>query len=184
MKNVSLFIWGDAFDLFVYFEHGGDFNQAVKAAGEMFTTTDQANGQVISITKANQREYMRQQNALEQDFQGGQTKPTEQAWESPIPLDENLPPAMNPDILHGPVGDMARAVSLETETPIELSIGTGLSVLATAIQGKIIIKIKPGYQEPLNIWSNLRKYRFSLKHGRRTLHRNTWEHSWQDTMNV
>lgn len=64
--------WGDAFDLFVHFEHDGNFNQAVKAAGEMFTTTDQATGQVISITKFNQREYMRQQNTAEQYFQGTQ----------------------------------------------------------------------------------------------------------------
>ena len=74
-------------------------------------------------------------------------------WESPISLDENIPTAMNQNILPGPVGDMARAVSIETETPIELATGIGLAVLATAIQGKIIIKIKPGYTEPLNIWS-------------------------------
>jgi len=29
--------WGDAFDLFVYYECGGDYNNAVKKAGEMFT---------------------------------------------------------------------------------------------------------------------------------------------------
>lgn len=144
--------WGDAFDLFVYFEHGGDFRQAVRAAGEMFITTDQQTGQVISITQANQREYMRQQDAPEQDFQGKQTKPSEQTWEAPISLNENTPPAMDPNILPGPVGDMARAVSIETETPVELAMGIGLSAIATACQGKITIKIKPGYQEPLNLW--------------------------------
>ena len=144
--------WGDAFDLFVYYEHGGDFNQAVRAAGEMFTITDQATGQVISITKANQREYMRQQDAPEQDFQGKPTKPAEQTWEPHIPLDENQPPAMDPNILPGPVGDMARAVSIETETPIELATGIGVAAIATACQGKIIIEVKPGYREPLNLW--------------------------------
>ncbi len=75
-----------------------------------------------------------------------------QTWEAHIPLDENQPPAMDPNILPGIVGDMVRAVSIETETPLELATGIGLSVIATACQGKIIIEIKPGYREPLNLW--------------------------------
>lgn len=44
---------GDAFDLFVFHEHNGNYSQAVKAAGAMFTTSDG-----VTITKANQRAYM------------------------------------------------------------------------------------------------------------------------------
>ncbi|MBA3010014.1 MAG: DUF3987 domain-containing protein [Proteobacteria bacterium] len=73
-------------------------------------------------------------------------------WEKPIPLNEDHVQTMDPAILPDIVGDMAKAVSIETETPIELAVGLILSVLATACQGKIIIQIKPGYQEPLNIW--------------------------------
>ncbi|WP_019896259.1 hypothetical protein [Hydrogenovibrio halophilus] len=51
---------GDAFDLYVHYEHGGDYDAAVKAAGAMFTTPD---GQ--TITKANQRAYMEAQNQQE-----------------------------------------------------------------------------------------------------------------------
>jgi len=76
----------------------------------------------------------------------------QKTWDSPISLDDNIPPAIDPSILSGPVGDMARAVSVETETPIELPMGIGLSAIAAACQGKIIIKIKPGYHEPLNLW--------------------------------
>ena len=112
----------------------------MRAAGEMFTTTDRATGQVISITRANQREYMKQQDSAEP------------VWEAPIPLDDAHPPAMNPDILTGLLGDMAKAVSAATETPIELAAGVGLSVLAAACQGKIVIEVNPGYREPLNIW--------------------------------
>src|SRR5690606_29123470 len=43
---------GDAFDLFAAYEHGGDRNAALKAAGELFTVGG------VSITKKNQREYM------------------------------------------------------------------------------------------------------------------------------
>ena len=49
---------GDVFDLFVYFEHGGDFNAAIKDAGAMFTTAEG-----VSITRANQRAYAQAQEA-------------------------------------------------------------------------------------------------------------------------
>lgn len=74
-------------------------------------------------------------------------------WEKPVPLKENYPPALNPDLLPGIVGEMARAVSIETETPIELATGLIMAVLGTACHGKFRIQIKPGYQEPLNIWT-------------------------------
>lgn len=51
-KSTSNGTMGDAFDLFVYWEHGGDYDAAVRAAGAMFTTTE---GQ--SITQSNQRAY-------------------------------------------------------------------------------------------------------------------------------
>jgi putative DNA primase/helicase len=74
-------------------------------------------------------------------------------WEEPIPLQENNPPGLDTNLLPGIIGDMARAVSIETETPFELAAGLILSVLGTACQGKFIVKIKPGYQEPVNIWT-------------------------------
>lgn len=49
--------WGDAFDLFVHFQHHGNRNEALKAAGKMFTT---AEGN--SITKQNQINYMEAQS--------------------------------------------------------------------------------------------------------------------------
>lgn len=48
--------WGSSFDLFVHFEHGGDFDAAVKAAGDTLTTTDG-----ITINKHNQRLRREQQ---------------------------------------------------------------------------------------------------------------------------
>ena len=74
-------------------------------------------------------------------------------WEEPVPLKENFAPQLDPELLPGIIGDMARAVSIETETPFELAAGLILSVIGTACQGKFVVKIKPGYQEPVNIWT-------------------------------
>jgi hypothetical protein len=47
--------WGDSFDLFVHYEHGGDYNAATKAAGDMFTVKGK------TISKINQRLHMQGQ---------------------------------------------------------------------------------------------------------------------------
>ncbi len=73
---------GDVFDLFVFFEHGGDYKAAVKAAGEMFTTADG-----ITITQANQRAHMKAQEVV--------VAPVALAafgkMESPSPAKESMP---------------------------------------------------------------------------------------------
>lgn len=53
---------GDAFDLFKFYQHGNDQAAALKAAGAMFTTAEG-----VSITKANQREYMAAQAQVSAD---------------------------------------------------------------------------------------------------------------------
>ena len=54
--------FGDPFDLFVYYECGGNYNDAVKKAGEMFTTADG-----LTLNKASQIEYMKQKNEIDYD---------------------------------------------------------------------------------------------------------------------
>ena len=44
---------GDAFDLFMFYEHGNDRTASLKALGSAFTTADG-----INLTKSNQRNYM------------------------------------------------------------------------------------------------------------------------------
>jgi len=53
--------YGDAFDLFVYYEHGGNHNAALQAAGALFTV----NGKTLS--KANQQAYRATQSPAKAD---------------------------------------------------------------------------------------------------------------------
>ena len=89
---------GDVFDLFVFFEHRGDYRAAVKAAGEMFTTADG-----ITITQANQRAYAQDRGAgaAPMDAQATPPRPTkedeadddhEDAPQFHIGVDVNSPP--------------------------------------------------------------------------------------------
>lgn len=74
------------------------------------------------------------------------------AWEKPISLKEATAPDLKPDLLPGILGEITSAVSLATETHLELSAGLMLSVLGTACQGKFTVQVKPGYIEPVNVW--------------------------------
>jgi len=77
----------------------------------------------------------------------------ETEWEKPIGLEESKVPKFDDDILPGTLGEMIRAVSIATETPIELAVGLILPVIATACQGKLFVSVKSGYQEPLCFWT-------------------------------
>lgn len=94
----------------------------------------------------------REHNQQSHDNKNGTPDPDE-PWEKPIPLSEVEPPPMPSDILPGILGEMTRAVSEATETPIELSIGLILAVIASTVHNKYKVVVKPDYSEPLQIWT-------------------------------
>ena len=79
--------FGDAFDLYVYFEHEGDFDSALKTFGDISGTT-----------KANQRKYMeRRSNTSPADFDDDVPRDLEpfrpecrRAWERKLAKDSSL----------------------------------------------------------------------------------------------
>jgi hypothetical protein len=147
--------WGDAFDLFVYYEHGGDFNRAVQAAGELYTT-DPATGETVTITKLNQRQHMRNQDTgadPADDFRDTGNQNGVDPWEPIVPLESETAPPMDPEILPGALRDIVVEVARATETPPGLGTGMGKAVVATCCQGKMIIEPRPGYWEPLSLFT-------------------------------
>lgn len=74
-------------------------------------------------------------------------------WPEPIPLDSPPLPSLRADLLPGWLGEMVRAVSIATETPLELAAGFGLSAIAAAVQRIYSVRPEAGYFEPLNIWT-------------------------------
>ena len=135
---------GDAFDLFVHYQHGGDKNAAIKAAGEMFTTPEG-----LSLTQANQREYMQAQavqNAFA-DF-ASDTPQQPREWAELVPLDMMQPARLPVEQWPPVLSEYATAAAHETETPAELPAMLALGAVAAAVQRVISVEIKPGYVEP------------------------------------
>lgn len=135
---------GDAFDLFVYYKHGGDRDAALKEAGGMFTTS---NGE--TITAANQRTYVKASERPPADvasLPNGQPAEWPELVTLAAPPPTPLPIAAWPSVL----GSYATEAAAETETPPELAGLLALGVMATASQRLAEVAVKPDYTEPLN----------------------------------
>lgn len=71
----------------------------------------------------------------------------------PIPLESSTPSAFPSGLVSGWFGDMVEAQAAATETPRELSLMLGLSTIAACCQKKFVVQPKPGYFEPLNVFT-------------------------------
>lgn len=74
-------------------------------------------------------------------------------WEAPVSLDQPDLPKFDQHDFPPILWRMIEAVSMATETPVELPGLIALSVAATAVQKRMKIEPEPGYLEPLNIWT-------------------------------
>ncbi|MCF7552172.1 YfjI family protein [Pseudonocardia sp. WMMC193] len=85
----------------------------------------------------------------------GENTPQVQGWDSdPTPLTpRRLVPPFPVDALPPWVGDMVLAVAEFTQTPLDLPGCLALAALSTAAGGRAEIEIRPGWREPLNLYT-------------------------------
>ncbi|MDP9374533.1 MAG: YfjI family protein, partial [Chloroflexota bacterium] len=75
-------------------------------------------------------------------------------WVRPAPLVEGaILPSFPTEPLPSWLGGYVEAVAVATQTPPDLAGMLALPTLAAAVAGKARIEIKPGYQEPLNLYT-------------------------------
>jgi hypothetical protein len=75
-------------------------------------------------------------------------------WDPPTPLSARRAlPAFPVDALPGWVADQVAAVAEFTQTPPDLAGCIALAALSTAAGGRAIVEIRPGWREPLNIFT-------------------------------
>lgn len=73
-------------------------------------------------------------------------------WPEPMLPGATRTPEIPADVLPGWLGEMADAISQNTQTPPALSVMCCLSVLATVLQGRFEVSPFEGYVEPLPLW--------------------------------
>jgi replicative DNA helicase len=73
-------------------------------------------------------------------------------WEQPLRLGEALLPEFPIETLAGWQRQFAEALSIATQTPIDLAAMLILATTSLAIAKKAVVLVKPGYAEPLNLF--------------------------------
>ncbi len=73
-------------------------------------------------------------------------------WESPIVFSEQVTPDIHARLLPKTLADFAEALAAEFEVPQTLSVMATLGTAATAVSNKVVIELKPNWQEPLNLY--------------------------------
>jgi len=130
---------GDAFDLYVYYECGGDYDQAVINAGNMFYI----NGKTIN--KHKQIEYMKKQEAelmaQQERQQASQTPPIDynnpEQWEDPEPIEQKLLPVQPlpdeaiPTPFKGWIYDISQRWAVPLDFPFVSTILVASSIIGT-----------------------------------------------------
>jgi len=74
-------------------------------------------------------------------------------WPDLIRLEGAGVPTIDPALIPGPLGAMCAEVSRAIEVPPELPIGVGLAVCSSVVMRYWHVEMKPGYKEPLTLWS-------------------------------
>lgn len=77
----------------------------------------------------------------------------EEGWPPPVPFQEFDPPVFPTDTLPPWLKEFVEANAIETQTPTDLPAMVSLSVLSATCAKKFEVTIKPGYTEPVNIFT-------------------------------
>ncbi|QXL83267.1 YfjI family protein [Comamonas sp. NLF-1-9] len=74
------------------------------------------------------------------------------AWPQPT-MGATSAPELTADLLPGWLGQFVAALAAATQTPVTMSALTALSVVATAVQRRRMVRVHGGYIESLSFWS-------------------------------
>lgn len=74
-------------------------------------------------------------------------------WDPPVAFTEYTLPPFPVDVLSGHVRAYVEAVATEKQVPTDLPGMLVLPALSTSIQKKAIVLVRPGWVEPVNIWT-------------------------------
>jgi putative DNA primase/helicase len=79
-------------------------------------------------------------------------QPSEEDYPAPVHLDDVVLPQLQADMIPGPLARICQDVAEALQVPLELPLTAALAAVATAVQGKARVQVKPGWSEPLNIF--------------------------------
>ena len=91
---------------------------------------------------------------IDQRQEAAMTAVTDQVWEAPVQLRvQPRLPTFPDEKLPSWLGAFTRTVARATQTPIDLSGVMALASVGVAVGGRAIVEVRPGWGEPLNVWT-------------------------------
>lgn len=75
-------------------------------------------------------------------------------WPDPVPLGPPPPDPLPLDALPDWLRAHVVSVAESTQTPTDMAYLLGLAAVSTAVAGKAEVQVRPGWREPLNIWTS------------------------------
>ena len=82
-----------------------------------------------------------------------QNRTTSQSWQAPIPLGEFNLQAFPTGALPAWLAEFVKAEAVATQTPEDLAAMVSLAVMAAACVKKFEVEVKPGWREPVNVFT-------------------------------
>jgi hypothetical protein len=82
----------------------------------------------------------------------GEPSPESEPWQEPLLMEDPPPPPFPVECLPRWLAEWVRAQAEATQTPPDLAAGLALGNVAAAIAGKVRVQIRPGWQEPTNLF--------------------------------
>jgi hypothetical protein len=73
-------------------------------------------------------------------------------WDAPLRLDEHELPPFPVGALSDWAGQYVAALAVATQTPVDLAAMQALAALAAALAKKFVVRVKPDYAEPVNLY--------------------------------
>jgi replicative DNA helicase len=82
-----------------------------------------------------------------------EAKASADGWERPIPFHDGATlPTFPVAALPAWWRDYIEATALATQTPVDMPAVLSLAALATCVHGRLTVEVRPGYEEPLNLY--------------------------------
>ncbi|WP_165078598.1 MULTISPECIES: DUF3987 domain-containing protein [unclassified Desulfovibrio] len=78
---------------------------------------------------------------------------TQEEWGAPVPFTAQDLPVLDVAVLPPVLGGFCEALAEEKQVPVELAAAMALAALATAAQGRFMVRVREGYEEPLNLYT-------------------------------
>ncbi len=127
--------------------------EAARAAGGKLTIPPAHEGKATDFNELHVARGLEAVRLAVEARREAEALPLPDEWPALIPFTAHVLPKLEPGNLPPVLGEFCAALAEEKQAPAEIVLAMALSVLATAAQGRFVVRIREGYVEPVNLYT-------------------------------